>query len=101
MSDNLNEIIEKSTMLPRMKVMLGVDYIKQDTERRMRILKHTHDQNITGVSEIHDAINGFYHAPEQAHSRTGFSSYFSSVMFIIRPCGIVMSKSAFRLSMMT
>ncbi|MDE0091160.1 MAG: type II/IV secretion system ATPase subunit [Thaumarchaeota archaeon] len=59
---SLDEIIERSTVLPRMKVMLGVDDIRYDMERRMHILERIRDDNITGVQEIHDEINTFYHA---------------------------------------
>ena len=62
MPDSLDEIIERSTVLPRMKVMLGVDDIRHDMERRMHILERIRDDNITGVQEIHDEINTFYHA---------------------------------------
>ena len=62
MPDSLDEIIEKSTVLPRMKVMLGVDDIRHDMERRMHILERIRDDNIAGVQEIHDEINTFYHA---------------------------------------
>ena len=62
MPDSLDEIIEKSTVLPRMKVMLGVDDIRHDMERRMHILERIRDNNITGVQEIHGEINTFYHA---------------------------------------
>ena len=62
MPDSLDEIIERSAVLPRMKVMLGVDDIRCDMERRMGILERIRDDNITEVSRIHDAINGFYHS---------------------------------------
>ena len=62
--DSLDEVIERSTVLSKMKVMLGVKDIRGDIQRRMDILERIRDENITGVSEIHDAINTFYHAPE-------------------------------------
>jgi len=62
--DSLDDVIERSTVLSRMKVMLGVKDIKGDIQRRMDILERIRDENITGVSEIHDAINTFYHASE-------------------------------------
>ncbi|MDE0265429.1 MAG: type II/IV secretion system ATPase subunit [Thaumarchaeota archaeon] len=62
MPDSLDEIIEKSTVLPRMKVMMGVNNIRHDMERRVRILEHIRDEKIMDVPGIHDAINTFYHA---------------------------------------
>ena len=64
MPDSLDEVVGKSAVTPKMKVMLGVDYIKGDIRRRVRILERIRDEKIMGVSEIHDAINTFYHAPE-------------------------------------
>lgn len=64
MPDSLDEVISNSAVLPKMKVMLGVDDIKADIQKRMRILERIRDENITAVPDIHDAINGFYHAPE-------------------------------------
>jgi len=60
--DSLDEVIERSTVLSRMKVMLGVNDIRGDIERRMHILERIRDENITDVPPIHDAINGFYHS---------------------------------------
>ncbi|MDE0266396.1 MAG: type II/IV secretion system ATPase subunit [Thaumarchaeota archaeon] len=59
--DDLDEVIKRSTVLPRMKVMLGVDDIRGDIERRARILERIRDDGITDVPRIHDAINSFYH----------------------------------------
>ncbi|MDE0265778.1 MAG: hypothetical protein OXK17_01935 [Thaumarchaeota archaeon] len=61
--DSLAEVIEKSTVLPRMKVMMGVSDIKSDMERRVRILERIRDRGITDVPDIHRAINTFYHPP--------------------------------------
>ena len=62
--DSLDEVIERSTILPRMKVMLGVDDIKRDMKRRMRILERIRDEDIIAVPDIHNAINAFYHSPD-------------------------------------
>ena len=62
--DSLDEVIEKSTVLPRMKVMMGVNDIKSDMSRRVRILERIRDEGITDVPDIHRAINSFYHPPD-------------------------------------
>lgn len=65
MPDSLDEIIGKSTMLPRMRVVMGVRDVRDNMERRMRILERIRDEGITGVSDIHRAINEFYHPPDE------------------------------------
>ena len=62
--DSLDEIIERSTVLPRMKVMMGVNDIKENMSRRVRVLERIRDKGITDVSAIHREINTFYHPPD-------------------------------------
>ena len=64
MPDSLDDVIEKSTVLPRMKVMMGVKDIKSDMSRRVDILGRIRDEGITDVPAIHRAINSFYHPPD-------------------------------------
>ena len=58
--DDLDTIIRRSRALSRMRVMLGVDDIRADMQKRMRVLQQILDEKITDVERIHAAMDSFY-----------------------------------------
>ena len=58
--DGLDTIIRRSRTLSRMKVMLGVDDIRANMQKRMRVLQRIQDEKITDVGGIHAIIDSYY-----------------------------------------
>ena len=59
--DDLDEVVLRSSALQKMKVMTGVTDVRQNMERRMRVLQGILDGSVSEVTEIHKVINEYYY----------------------------------------
>ncbi|MDE0267220.1 MAG: type II/IV secretion system ATPase subunit [Thaumarchaeota archaeon] len=68
MPEDLDAVVESSTALQNVKVMLGVDDVRKNLESRMSVLQGILDARAADVESIHAAINRYYR-----HGRAGDS----------------------------
>lgn len=58
--DDIDEVVNNSSALQGMKMMMGITDIRSSIKDRMRVLQSILDGNVTGADQIHSVINGYY-----------------------------------------